>query len=207
MDKVVEKDYEAAAKLLVEYIDEEPADPLGFINLGNLLAATDQEVEAERLFLRAIELDDQVATAYYGLGNIYYNNGLYDQAEKMYQHCMKLGLDDADVFYMLGKTYVEREDTLLALPFLQRASELDKNPATMFSYGLALAQTNYLQEAKLVLEAVIDLDQDHADALYNLGIIAVHDDAFDNALSYFERVLKLQPEHTLAQEAKAKIMK
>lgn len=206
MEYVAEKDYEAAAKLMIEYIDEAPTDPIGYINLGNLMATTNQSEEAERFFLKAIELDEKVATAFFGLGNLYYNNELYDEAEKMYQHCMKLGLEDPDVFYMLGQTYMKRQDFMLALPFLQRASELDRSSATIFPYGLALAQMNYVREAKEVFESVIELEQHHADALYNLGIIAVHDEDMDRALDYFEQVLAVQPTHTLAQEAKANII-
>src|SRR5690625_5576649 len=97
-----------------------------------------QSEEAERCFLKAIELDDKTATAYYGLGNLYVEKELYPEAEKMFQHCIKLGLVDADVYYLLGMTYVHRKDMMLALPFLQRATELDKQADTLFQYGLAL---------------------------------------------------------------------
>lgn len=207
MQLVSEKNDEAAAKLLIEYIDEHPTDPIGYINFANLLATTNQMKEAERFFLKAIELDEGVATAYYGLGNLYFNHELYQEAEKMFQKCLKLGLEDADVFFMLGMTYVNRKDKLLALPFLQRASELDYKPTTLFQYGLALAETNYLKEAKATFDAVLKVDEAHADALYNLGIIAVYNDEIANAVHYFEQVLQIQPEHLLAQQAKATMTK
>lgn len=198
---VSEKDYEAATKLFVEYIDEQPEDPIGYINFANLLAILNQAQEAERCFLRAIELNEKTATAYYGLGNLYYEQALYTEAEKMLQHCLKLGLADADVYFILGMTYVQRKDLMLSLPFLQRATELDKQADTLFQYGLALAETNYVKDAEIVWQEVLQLDAHHADTLYNLGIIAVHNHDNQQAITYFEQALLAQPNHDLAEQA------
>lgn len=200
--RVSEKDYEGAAQLFIEYIDEEPKDPVGYVNFANLLSITNQVQEAERCFLKAIELDQNTATAYYGLGNLYVEQSLYAEAEKMFQHCIKLGLVEADVYFLLGMTHVKRKDIILALPFLQRAAELDKQADMLFQYGLALAQTNFMSEAEEVLKEVLEIESEHADALYNLGVIAVHQDDTKIALSYFEQALNVQANHALAKQAK-----
>jgi len=202
---VSEKDYEKAAQLFIEYIDEEPKDPIGYINFANLLAVTNQLEEAERFFLKAIELDEKGATAYYGLGNLYYDQALYTEAEKMFQHCLSLGLEDADVYFMLGMTYFQRKDVKLSLPFLQRATEIEKQPDMLFQYGLALAQTNFVKEAETIWLKVLEYEANHADTLYNLGIIAVQRNDRNLALTYLNKTLQAQPNHTLAQEAKGNL--
>jgi len=204
---VSERNYEEAAKFFIEYIEEQPTDPVGFVNFANLLTIMNQSEEAERCFLKAIELDDKTATAYYGLGNLYVEKELYPEAEKMFQHCIKLGLVDADVYYLLGMTYVHRKDMMLALPFLQRATELDKQADTLFQYGLALAQTNYMSEAETVFNEVLQIDRNHADALYNLGVIAVYQDDTKLALAYFDEALQSQSDHALAKQAKENLVK
>ena len=64
---------EEAAKIFGEMIEENPKDPIGYINFGNVLASMNDTERAIKFFERAIELDPQAATAYYGLGGIYYD--------------------------------------------------------------------------------------------------------------------------------------
>ncbi|HEU0228409.1 MAG TPA: tetratricopeptide repeat protein, partial [Arachidicoccus soli] len=53
-----EKKFEEAAKLFIEIIDENPEDPIGYINFGNVLELMHQHDKAERFYLKAIELDE-----------------------------------------------------------------------------------------------------------------------------------------------------
>lgn len=200
-----ENNYEQAAKLLIESIDEQPDDPIRYINLASLLVQMKQYEEAERFLLKAIELDDKTATAYYGLGNLYYEKELFEEAEKMFQHAVRLGLHDSDVYYILGMTYVKQNNNLLALPYLQRATELENDVQKLFQYGLVLAQTNYLEEAETILLQVIKKDKNNADALYNLGIIAAHHQKYAEAQALINQVLTAQPDHLLAVKAKEDI--
>lgn len=202
-----ETKYEEAAKLFIELIEENPKQPVYYINFGNLLFQMRQFEEAERFFLKAIHLDERAATAYYGLGNVYYETELYEEAEKMFQQSIRLGLQDSDVYYMLGMTYVKRNNLTLSLPFLQRGAELSDDIEKLFQYGFILAQLNYLQEAEKILLQVIQKQKDHADALYNLAIIEVHHQSYDTALQYIDKALRSQPNHQLALKAKDNIKK
>ena len=201
-----EKKYEEAAKLFIEIIDENPEDPIGYINFGNVLELMHQHDKAERFYLKAIELDEKSATAFVGLGKLYYGQNMLTESEKMFQHSLRLGIEDGEVFYLLGMIHVKRKDLMLAIPFLQRADELSEDAEIKFQYGLVLAQTNYLKEAKIVLEEVIKLKNTHADALYNLGIIAVQENDNEVALSYINRALDSEPNHLLAIKAKRNLL-
>lgn len=205
MKLIEEQQYEEAAQLFIEHIEEEPNDPVRYINFASFLLQMKQDEQAERFFLKAIELDEKAATAYYGLGNIYYEHELFDEAEKVYLHSIRLGMDDADVYYILGMTYVKKENMTLSLPYLQRATELSNDADMLFQYGLVLAKSDYLKEAETVLHRVVKQEEKHADAWYNLGIIAVQNDQFEMAIHYFEQVLEHQPEHLLAKEAMKKV--
>ena len=61
-----EKRYEDAVKAFTEAIEQNPEDPIGYINFGNVLAAMNDIERAERFFQKAITLDEKAATAYYG---------------------------------------------------------------------------------------------------------------------------------------------
>ena len=102
---------------------------------------------------------------------------------------------------------LKEKHLILAIPFLQRATELSEDAEIKFQYGLVLAQTNYLKEAKIVLEEVIKLKNTHADALYNLGIIAVQENDNEVALSYINQALDSEPNHRTCNKGKAKSFK
>src|SRR5690625_2238901 len=86
---IQEQNFEKATELLNEAIANNPTDPLGYVNFGNLLLHMSDKVRAERFFKKAIELNDKTATAYYGLGNIYYEKESYDKAQRNYQQDRK----------------------------------------------------------------------------------------------------------------------
>src|SRR5690625_5628835 len=71
---IKEQNFEKAAKLLDEAIENDPDDPLGYINFGNLLLHMNDFERAKRFFKKAIELEDRMATAYYSLGNLYFQD-------------------------------------------------------------------------------------------------------------------------------------
>lgn len=204
---MLDEDYEAAAKLFVEVIEEQPDDPIAYINFGNLLVTMKEYDKAEKFYLKAIEIEEDTATAYYSLGSLYYHKELYDDAAILLQQAMRKGLDEADVYYLCGMSLLKNEHLMQALPYLQRASEMEEQAATSFQLGLVLAKLDYLNEAKEVFEKVLEIEAEHPDALYNLGVIAVHKKENKTATALFDKVIALQPTHELAIRAKTDLLK
>jgi len=201
-----EQKYEQAAVLFNELIEENPKDPIGFINFGNLLLHMNDDERAERFFKRALELDENAATAYYGLGNTYFERSDYDQAKVHFQHAIDHGLKEADVYYMLGYTLQKQEQDRLAIPFLLRATELDPdNVEFLFQYGLSLAQSELIDQAETIFQQVLNQDEEHSDAYYNLGVISLFKEQAETALEYFNKAVDLQPDHLLAQNGKKQV--
>jgi tetratricopeptide (TPR) repeat protein len=71
-----------------------------------------------------------------------------------------------------------------------------------FQYGLCLAQLELIDEAIVQLEKCIELDAQHTDAYYNLGVSYAFKEKADKALEMFDKALEIQPEHLLAGHAK-----
>lgn len=88
---------EEAANTFNQYIEENPTDPVGFINFGNLLNHVGEYDKAQNFFNRAIEIDSKSGTAYYGLGVLHFEQKNYQQAAKEFQNAVRFGLDDADL--------------------------------------------------------------------------------------------------------------
>lgn len=198
---VREQKIEEAVQLLLQAVENEPEDPLHYVNLGTLLFQHNQYEEAESFFLQALQLDEEMATAHFGLASIHYEEGQYKAAATALRTCIALGMEDADVYYLLGMSYIHLHNPLLALPFLQRATELKEEVSYLFQYGLTLAKQTHREEAKEVFEKILTLDNHHADTLYNLGILYIHDNEIEKGFHFLKRTIDINPNHQLAKQA------
>lgn len=201
--------FKEASQLLTQVIENNPQDPIGYINYGNLLIHKKEYDQVERLFAKAIELDPKAATAYYGLGNLYYEQKDFEKSVDKYQTAIKLGLNHSDAYYMLGMSLVNSNFHMHAIPYLLRATELDKDDddEKLFQYGLALAKSEFLSEAEDAFHHVLKMNEQHSDAYYNLGIISLYHDELADALEQFSAALRIQPNHMLAANGKSKVKK
>lgn len=67
-----------------------------------------------------------------------------------------------------------------------------------FQCGLCLARLEHVKEAKPYFEKVLQMDKEHADAYYNLGVAYVFEENKEKALALFKKATKIQPDHFLA---------
>ena len=63
-----------------------------------------------------------------------------------------------------------------------------------FTYGVAMYQHGYFDQAAESFQQVIAAKPDNADAYYNLGTLNLRRKNFDQARQYLEQTLKLRPE-------------
>jgi tetratricopeptide (TPR) repeat protein len=104
---------------------------------------------------------------------------------------------------MLGMSWIALEQPRLALPYLQRCTELnDQDGEAFFQYGLCLANEEYIDEAIIQFEKCIDLDPTHADAFYNLGVAYGFKEDGEKAIHMFDKALEIDPKHILAGHGK-----
>ena len=64
-----------------------------------------------------------------------------------------------------------------------------------FTYGVAMYQHGYLEQAAESFQQVIAAKPDNADAYYNLGTLKLRSNDFDEARRYLEQTVKLQPNY------------
>ena len=196
-----EKQYEEAAQAFNDAIEQNPEDPVGYVNFGNLLAAMNDVERAERFFQKAITVDEGAATAYYGLANLYYDAERYVEAAKLYQKAIDNKIEGADAYFMLGKSLEREGNTKLALPFLQRAAELAPNDLEIrLAYGILLCVLEMFEQAEPELKFVIDEDWNNADAHYNLGVLyAVSTSNIEDAKYHLKQAFTLSPDYDNAR--------
>jgi tetratricopeptide (TPR) repeat protein len=104
---------------------------------------------------------------------------------------------------MLGMTLLQFEQPKLALPYFQRAVEMKpEDTEARFQYGLSLAGLGLIKEATLEFEQVVESDDSHADAYYNLGVAYAYQENRDKAIEMLDKALDVQADHMLAAHAK-----
>lgn len=196
-----EKRYEDAAQFFTQAIEAEPENAIGYVNFGNLLAVLDDTERAERFFQKAIAVDETAATAYYGLANLYYNVERYAEAVKLYELAVQHKIEGADVYYMIGKCFEKLENPKLALPYLQRATELaPEDMQIRLAYAIVLCALEMFAEGKKELDFIIEQDWNNADAHYNLGVLfAVSTENTEDAMYHLKQAFTLQPEYDQAR--------
>ncbi|WP_262173429.1 tetratricopeptide repeat protein [Saccharococcus sp. Marseille-Q5394] len=196
-----EGEYEKAIEAFMKAAEEEPENPVGYINLGNVFASAGDTERAERFFQKAISLDGNAGSALYGLGNLYYSNERFEEAAIVYEKAIRAGLNEADAYFMLGKSLKQSDKSKLALPYFQRAAELAPDDLEIrLAFGILLAEMELFEEAGKELLLVLEKDEENADAHYNLGVLyAVSTDRKDDALYHLEKAFTIEPEHTQAR--------
>jgi len=193
--------YEIAVEAFMKSVEDEPDNPIGYINLGNVFASLGDSEKAEPFFQKAITLDEQAGTAFYGLANLYYNSERYEEATNLYEKAIRRGVEEADVYFMLGKSLERTDKARLALPYLQRAAELAPEDLEIrLSFGIVLANLELFEEAGSEFQYILEHDAENTDAHFNLGFLyAVSTEQKEDALHHLKQAFTLDPKYEQAK--------
>ncbi len=151
----------------------------------------------------------QLAVAYAGLGRI-------DEAIQAYLSAIELNPTQPDLYNNLGELYVKQGQLQKAREQFQMASELSAEKGPRYYYNLAVTYYNSrnLRAAIEPLKKVIELEPNHANAHFFLGVCLystaqtrIEDGEVKTVLppgtrEHFQRYLELQPEGPHAEDAR-----
>jgi tetratricopeptide (TPR) repeat protein len=142
------KDYVTYKKLISEVLEKNPNDADLIFNLGVISANANNPVEAEKYYKRAIEIKPDYVNAYLNLAIL-----KLDADRKLFEEMNKLGNSEKD-----NKRYLvlkkQREAVFMdALPFLEKASELDPSNKDVKTTLLNVYGALEMTEKKKALKA------------------------------------------------------
>lgn len=95
---------------------------------NRLVAAGDSEA-AEALYLTLLETDPRHYDALYNLGLLYNRSGRYEEADQVLRRAAGARPESADAQFLLAMTNLSLDREAEALPYLERALELDPEHA------------------------------------------------------------------------------
>jgi tetratricopeptide (TPR) repeat protein len=155
--------------------------------------------DAVREFSEGIIEDQTNPMLYYYRGIAQEKNGNTEAAMADYQKTIELKPDFVLPYSRTGKLYARQKNYEIASEFYKRSMELgDQDITTLYNYGVVLINLGKSPEAKIVLENLLSLDKEYADAYYHLGIIQIGLGDTPKAKEFFERFLALDPESQYA---------
>jgi tetratricopeptide (TPR) repeat protein len=99
-------DVEKGKKLLQDYLDEDPYDIITWINLGNLLARSNELDEALKAFDIAFAIDDTNMACLKNIARVYKVKGNFNKAIKYLDDAEKLDPNDYEVLIIKAECYL-----------------------------------------------------------------------------------------------------
>lgn len=186
------------AEAMSEYRKALARDPdyeKAYYNLGVSASDLGRLEEAKEYFFKAIKLQPYFGEAYAGLGLCYLQEGKWDEAIKNLIQARELGYRNPSVSVNLSYAYIGKKDWKKAEEEARRA--VAEQPLLALAYnnlGIALAQQNKLEEARMTLEKSLEINPLDRDAVVNLATVELSLNNEDRALELFLKALSLSPE-------------
>lgn len=138
--------------------------------LGRLYLIDHDYGEAERCFLKQLELDEKSHQAVVGLADLYFAQKNFEKAEEYYQRALEISPTDNASLIRYGHFLLERGEKNRAVEMFKKAAESAGSPGKAERY---LAETyfrqNRFEEAADVYRKLLEVEQDDGEILNDLG--------------------------------------
>jgi tetratricopeptide (TPR) repeat protein len=168
-----------------------PQSSRAHFNLAAAYEEAKQYVEAEKEYLRALEMDGDAAV-YNNLGNVYFQRGELAQAVSAYQKCIQSYPRWHLPYNNLGNVYLAKQEIARAQEEYQKSIALNpRYSESRNNLGLVYLEKGDLENAGRELRAAIGLDPENSDAYNNLGSLYAAQGLLNEAVSAYQKSLRL----------------
>ena len=205
------QDRTMATKSHDKIISLDPYDPSGYYNKGLALQDFNEHSEAIKCFKKVIKLDSNRGDAYQGMGISLQKLGNHKKAVVCFKKDLKLGPDVYGYLYNgislqhIGETAKAQENFI---NFLIRISHSGMHPIHInYDSGIAWQGLGIHNMAIECFGKTLKMDPNHVDALLAMGKSLLNIGKNDQAVKYFKRVLKREPENKRALKGKNTALK
>lgn len=144
---------------------------INFVNEANALGRAHRWPEAVDIYLKALRLDPNNATAQNNLGHAYVELGRLDDAARCLEDAVKLQPDNSLFRYNLGNTYLLIRQVPRAIEQLREAIQLRESyPEAHNDLGNAYLDNGDYKNALASFARTIELNPNFAPAYNGLGV-------------------------------------
>jgi len=192
---------EQAERTLNVVLGTAPDDFRALNLLGIVRAEQHRELDAEKLFKRAVELKPDFASAHVSLGMLYVQMSKPDDAISQFQDALRLDSGRADARNSLVSVWrdqahaaVRSNDPEKALSLLLQARKTSPKDADVaYEFGMVALSMSLYPDALQAFKETLDLRNDDANALYALGRTQIALAKYEDARDSFDRYGRLHP--------------
>jgi tetratricopeptide (TPR) repeat protein len=186
-----QRDFVGARASFQEALRRDPGNEEALFNLA-LIEKRDRPREAERMLVRAIELDPEFAAARRELGFLYLGRGLLAESEELLSKAVELDPDDAWASVYVGNLMYRKGEYRLASEAYRRAAE--KQPfwaLPRWLNGDVLKTAPALGDALVEYRAAVLADSSDPVAAVRLGSHLVNTGVIEEGREWIERARSL----------------
>lgn len=182
---------------LLHCLEQTPGTAEAVCFLGQIEAAESDSAKALSHLEQAVSLDSAYVEGWYQLARFKMDHGNYAKAQQFLQKALEIDPLDAKSHARLGMTRYYLDNKMLAKKSYLTAIALNpKDFNTRYNLGelyyTAFADTeNALREYK----AALDINPDHADANFKIGLIFLRNNMVKESIRYFRNALKTDPDN------------
>lgn len=123
------KKYAEATTMLQQVVDSDAGDFQAWIELGNAYMLQEKKNEAEKAYMRAIEIKPTFVLPMVNLGWLLISQKKFDEATELLLKAVQLQPTSAEINYALGEVYLQTRKGSKAVGYLNEAARLGKPDA------------------------------------------------------------------------------
>jgi tetratricopeptide (TPR) repeat protein len=171
-------------------------------NIGYLSFKIGQKESALEWYLKAANHDNKDPNLYYNIGSIYDELKKPELAEKYLRMALELRKGDIEGRLQLAKSLLNRGELKEAKKYAEEI--LAKDPGHL---GALTILANILEKQgdkkalRTIYEKILSHDMKNTTILFNLGVLEGEEGNTNKSISYFETILKINPEDIETREA------
>ena len=148
---------------------------------------------------------------YHGIGMAYLAQEEYGDAEAAFNSSLEVNPDYAQAYEGLATIYNTQRRFDEAVEASQRAAELSggggvlADPDAIFNQGLINWNAGNIEEARAQFAETLELDPNHGEAHYWVGMASLNEGNLTVAKTEFERYIELEPDGRFADQARGMV--
>jgi len=171
-------------KALVTAIEQDADNWRAYVDLVNVLAATENLIEAEELALKSLNLFEENDEAHeqllYATGNVYYLAGNFNNANRFFKEVTNPQLQH-DATMMQAQSWYNQKSFNQALVYaLTGVEQVPKDEAAQIMLGNIWLSLNDLEHAKDAFNQALAVNAKNFDANFGRGLIAAVEGQLEN---------------------------
>jgi len=187
MALIKKEDYSAAIKQFKEIIEESPDDSYAHFQIAYCYSKQGNDDEAEKWYLKTIDIDPEDANTYQNLGLIYFRKSNYRAALSYFKTALKYGGDkeNLDILINVCKSQLEAEN------FPNKLNDLSKQEGNIGKLARLFLHIEEYAEANNLFITGVNETKPKYEKVYDKEIITqyyVSSKIFE-AQGYFEKII------------------